>query len=104
MYPHERSLVAKFKDRPFALLGVYTARRAAEKEEVKTLVERGEITWRFWWDGANGPIANAWDIEYLPTIYLIDHKGVIRQQLEPGDDLEKALEPLLREAEAAQAG
>ena len=39
------------------------------------------ITWRSFWngpDGTGGPISKAWNVRGWPTIYVIDHKGVIR--------------------------
>jgi peroxiredoxin len=80
MYPHERELVERLKDRPFALLSVTTD---ALRETLREAVESGEITWRCWWDGAKGgPIATRWGIESYPTIYVLDHEGVIRYKHE----------------------
>jgi thiol-disulfide isomerase/thioredoxin len=75
LYPEERRLVERFRDRPFALLSVNT------DEEVATLRESiasGEITWRCWWDGRVGPIAARWGILAFPSLFLIDGDGVIR--------------------------
>jgi hypothetical protein len=98
MYPHERSLVKNLEGRPFALLGV----NSDGKAELKKAMEREGITWRSWWDGgsANGPIARQWNVTGWPTIYVIDHKGVIRHKNYRGD-LEQVVLPLLKEAEAA---
>jgi hypothetical protein len=94
MYPHERSLVEKLKDKPFALLGV----NSDPKERLRSAMERERITWRSWWDGGSpgGPIARRWNVHGWPTIYVIDKHGVIRHKNYFGD-LEKAVEPLLNE-------
>ena len=76
MYPHERSLVERMKDKPFALIGV----NSDKKDRVQEAIERENITWRSFWDGGNtrGPIAKSWGVRGWPTIYVIDDKGVIR--------------------------
>ncbi len=50
--------------------------------ELKQLAEKGEITWQIWFDGQNeeGPIASRWVIRSMPTFYILDHKGVIRNK------------------------
>jgi hypothetical protein len=105
MYPHERSLVKRLADKPFALLGINSdADRAKLKEAMRT----ENITWRSWWDGGNpegptdGPIANAWNIGSWPTIYVLDHKGVIRFKDVRGEAMDKAVDQLLKEMEAEQ--
>ena len=104
MYPHERSLVQKMQGKPFALLGVNSDQN---REELKKVLEQQNITWRsFWAGGTNGPIPTQWKIKGWPTIYLIDHKGVVRQRYlgNPGDAvLDSEIEKLVREAEASKA-
>ena len=96
MYPHERSLVLKLKDRRFALIGVNSD---SDREKLKETVKEKSLTWRSFWDGGStqGPIATQWQVKGWPTIYLIDHKGVIRHENLRGDALEKAIEKLLDE-------
>ena len=48
MYPHERSLVSKLKDKPFVLLGINSDQN---RDELKKVLEKEQITWRSWWDG-----------------------------------------------------
>ncbi len=99
MYPHERSLVERMANKPFALIGV----NSDPKEKVVAALERENITWRSFWDGGNtsGPIASRWNIRGWPTIYILDHKGVIRYKNKRGEAMDKAVEELLVEAEAA---
>jgi hypothetical protein len=95
MYPHERSLVERLKDKPFALLGV----NSDPKEKAKAALERENISWRSFWDGGNtsGPIATQWNVRGWPTIYVLDHKGVIRFKNVRGEAMDKAVETLLAE-------
>ena len=76
MYPHERSLVKRLENKPFALLGV----NSDPKDKVEAALKRENITWRSFWDGGStgGPIANQYDVHSWPTIYILDAKGVIR--------------------------
>ena len=105
MFPHERSLVAKMKDEPFALVGVNSDADYLEKKK-KEYVEE-QITWRSFTngpEGTQGPIAKAWNVRGWPTLYLIDHEGKIRYKWlgSPGDEvIDKAVEELVAEAKAA---
>ena len=100
MYPHERSLVKRLKDKPFALIGV----NSDSKERLREAMKKNDITWRSFWDGGStgGPIASKWGVSGWPTIYVIDHRGVIRFKNLRGDQLEEALEMLVTEAETDQ--
>jgi len=99
MYPHERSLVKKMENKPFALLGI----NSDPKEHLKETLKKENMTWRSWWDGGdtNGPIARAWNVSSWPTIYVLDHKGVIRFKGVRGEEMDKAVEKLLAEMDAA---
>jgi len=99
MYPHERSLVERMADRPFALLGVNTD---DDLSELRRVIQRERINWRSWWDGGDGQIVSAWGVQSFPTLYLIDHHGVIRYQNPRGGDLDAAIEELVAAAEAAR--
>lgn len=97
MYPHERSLVEKYADKPFAIVGINSDKDRGELRE-RMAVEK--ITWRSFFDGGGtgGPIATQWNVSGWPTIYLIDAEGRIRFKNTRGDDLDAALEELMAEA------
>ncbi len=102
MYPHERSLVKKMTDKPFALVGVNSDK---DREALKPALEKEQITWRSFWNGdkgTGGPISAEWGVHGWPTLYLIDHKGVIRHKWvgsPQGNILDEAIEKLVKEAE-----
>ena len=76
MYPHERSLVKQYEKRPFVILGVNSD---PDRQALKKRVEEENITWRSWFAGStSGKIPLRWNVTGWPTIYLIDHLGVIR--------------------------
>jgi hypothetical protein len=71
------------RGKPFVLLGV---NGDSNKDKLRELVKREHITWRSWFDGGGeantpGPIAHQFNVHGWPTIYLIDHDGVIRHKL-----------------------
>jgi hypothetical protein len=100
MYPHERSLVQKMQGKPFALIGVNSDQN---REELKEVLKKEKITWRsFWAGGTGGPIPAQWQVTGWPTIFIIDHKGVVRYKHlgNPGDSvLDQQIEQLVKEAE-----
>ena len=102
MYPHERSLVKELAGKPFALIGVNSDK---DKEKLKKRIEEENITWRSFWngpEGTGGPISSRWNVRGWPTIYVLDHKGVIRYKNVRGKALDAAIKKLVAEAEAAQ--
>lgn len=101
LYPLQRNLVDKYRDEPFVLLSV------SRDESIETLASAtasGEITWRCWWDGMRGPIYGGWNKPGAPTIYLLDHQGIIQDvnlnRATPQTEFEQAIAPLLSKAVA----
>jgi len=93
--------VKQFEKRPFALLGVHT--NALEPQKLKEVTEREHLPWRSFAD--DGAIVKRWNLAGTPTIYLIDHAGVIRRKWvgAPGAKvLDEALGALVLEAEGAK--
>lgn len=97
MYPHERSLVQEMSGRPFKLLGV---NNDAKKKTATDAIRKNDLNWRSWWDGGGGPIVKKFKISAFPTIYLIDHRGVIRTTDFRGPRLDEAIQHLVEVAEA----
>ncbi len=92
-----------YKGRPFALLGVNLDPR---REDLKQMTDSGQVTWRCWWEDPAGPgeLLEAWQVEGFPTLYLIDHKGVVRHVflgVPKLPVLEGKIEELVRKAEEA---
>ena len=106
MYPHERSLVKKMEGKPFALVGVNSD---ANHDELKETLTKEEITWPSFWNagGKKGPISTHWNVHGWPTLYVLDHKGVIRHKYNQGapedEVLDKVIEKLVLEAEGSQS-
>jgi hypothetical protein len=101
MYPHERSLVKKMENKPFVLLGVNSD---SDKEKLKERMKEENMTWRSWWDGGDtsGPIATAFNVQGWPTLYILDHRGIIRHKYVgfPGPEkFDAAVDALVEAAE-----
>ena len=104
MFPHERSLVKQLADKPFALLGVNGDDNDAKLKEKN---EKAQITWRSFKNARAGKasISDEWAVQGWPTLYVIDHKGVIRHKWlgSPGEKpIDEAIEKLVKEAEQDQ--
>jgi len=95
MYPHERSLVQRLKDEPFTIVGV----NSDPAENYRAAIERENITWPSFWDGGDtsGPIATQWRVFGWPTLYIIDHRGIIRDMNKRGEEMDAVVEALLEE-------
>src|SRR2546423_1275269 len=98
MDEHGRSLVKKLEGKPFVIVGVNSD---PDRDLVKARSAKKGPPWRSFWDGGstNGPIQNLWNVQHYPTMYLINHKGIIVEQSYPiGKGLE-LIERTVREAE-----
>ena len=105
MWPHERSLVKQLAGKPFAVIGVNISEPSTKA--LKELADKENLTWRSFSDPPTsaglGAIAKKWNLAGTPTIYLIDHKGVIRHKWLGGaraQVIDHAVEELIRAVEA----
>jgi len=104
MYPHERSLVKRLANQPFALIGVNSDK---DLDGLQATLKEENITWRSFWNGekgTSGPISTAWNVRSWPTIYVLDHKGVIRYKNVRGERMDAAVDTLLEELKAEAGG
>ncbi|MFY9342561.1 MAG: TlpA disulfide reductase family protein [Planctomycetota bacterium] len=105
MIPHERSLVEKWKDKPFALIGVNSDGTDTPEGLAKWREQAKEhkVTWRSFRDEGSVPrISESWRVQGWPTLYYIDHEGVIRHKdVRDEAEMEKVLEEMIAKAEAA---
>src|SRR6266481_5192409 len=105
MWPHERSLVKHLAGKPFVVIGVNISEPSTRA--LKKLAEKEHLTWRSFSDPPAseglGAIAKKWNLAGTPTIYLIDHKGVIRHKWLGGtreNVIDDAVKKLIQEVEA----
>jgi hypothetical protein len=101
MIPHERSLVNRLEDKPFVLLGVNSDR---DPEQLQKDLKENQVTWRSFQNQRKEAkaIAEEWNVQGWPTLYLIDHNGVIKKRWlgSPNAEvLDKEVEKLVQAAE-----
>lgn len=99
LVPHEKSLAEKYAGQPFAIIGVNADDDHAKAVRIGS--EKG-VTWRSFRDKqeAGKVISNDWKALF-PTVYLIDHKGIVRHRYSgsPNPDLiQQSIEKLLTTA------
>ena len=102
MYPHERSLVKRLAGKPFVIIGVNSD---SDREALEKVLVKENITWRSFWNGGSpsGGIAADWNVSGWPTLYLIDHEGVIRYKGHGEDEakFDARIDALVEAAEKA---
>ena len=99
MIPHEREMAKKYAGKPFTLLGINSDQ---SRSALKKTMESEKITWPNIWGGspAQNRIAGAWEVSGWPTLFILDHEGVVRYKNLRGQDLEKAIEELIAKVPA----
>jgi hypothetical protein len=105
MLPHERSLVEKWKDKPFALIGVNSDGTNSEEglAKFRTKAKEAGVSWRSFRNESTEPsISETWRVQGWPTLYYIDHEGVIRHKdVRDEEEMEKVLGEMIAAAEKA---
>ena len=99
LFPHERSLVKKYADKPFALVGVNSD---TDKKRIPERMKRFELTWRSFWNGPKGPygpISKEWNVPTWPWVVVLDGDGVVRHQAANDKGLIEVIDGLLAELE-----
>jgi thiol-disulfide isomerase/thioredoxin len=95
--PHERELVQRMNGKPFALLGVNTDQES-DRAKAKKISIQSQMSWPSWWDGATPQrIQSTYSVTALPTIYVLDAKGIIQFFDVRGKALDEAVDKLIRE-------
>ncbi len=100
MIPQTNELHKKMKGKPLAIVSVSSD---GKPEDVKNFLKKTEMPWTHWFDGQGGPVARQWGITGFPTVYVIDHKGIVRHcqnGYNPNPhEMESLIEKLVKEAE-----
>ena len=103
MIPHEREMVEKMKDKPFLLVSFSADDK---KETLEKFLEKEPMPWTHWWDnGPESPVLKKFRVRAFPTLYLMDHSGIIRHKwvgAPSNEELDKAVEVLVKEAAKAK--
>jgi thiol-disulfide isomerase/thioredoxin len=95
LIPHQRELVKKHKDAPFALLSISGD---DNKADLTDFIKKEPMPWDHWFNGQGG-IVEAWNIQAYPTLFIVDAKGVIRgKNVRDPHELDKLVDKLVAEA------
>jgi thiol-disulfide isomerase/thioredoxin len=98
MIPHEREMNEKLKGKDFAFISISGD---DTNETLTSFLEKEKMPWVHWFADRKG-ILKDWNIRFYPTMYILDHKGVIRAKGLRGEELEKKVNELVVEAEKAK--
>jgi peroxiredoxin len=92
-------------DKPFALIGVNI--NCHGPKTLKKVMDKERLPFRSFTDKSDGEglgvIGRAWNLFGTPTVFVLDHKGVIRYRQVGIPDrkaIDGVLKELIREAEA----
>ena len=93
------------QDKPFALIAVNI--NCHDPKTLKKVMDKERLTFRSFTDKSAGEglgvIGSAWNLFGTPTVFVLDHKGVIRYRQMGIPDrkaIDGVLKELIREAEA----
>ena len=99
------------QDRPFALIGVNI--NCHDPKTLKRVMDKEQLNFRSFTDTAAGEglgvIGSAWNLFGTPTVFVLDHKGVIRYRqigmlttavADHAKAINEVLKRLIREGEA----
>jgi S1-C subfamily serine protease/thiol-disulfide isomerase/thioredoxin len=102
MAPRHTDLMKRMKGRPFALVGVNADTDPAARDKV---IEDTGIGWRSFQNAGKAgepTVADAWNVDEYPTLYLLDAAGVVRHVWAGSADaaeVSEAVQKLVAEAE-----
>ncbi len=92
------------KDKPFALIGVNI--NCYDPKKLKEVMDKEQLNFRSFTDTADGEglgvISSAWNLIGTPTLFVVDHKGVIRYRglgIPNEKVIDEVLNKLIEEAE-----
>ena len=95
------------QDKPFALIGVNI--NCHDPKVLKKVMDRERLPFRSFTDKSDGEglgvIGRAWNLFGTPTVFVLDHKGVIRYRhmgIPDRKAIDGVLKELIREAEAKE--
>jgi hypothetical protein len=101
MHNRERSLVQRYRDKPFVIIGVGVDRDYETfQETVRDYIQREQpLPGVSIYDRNRRTVPN-WSVQGTPTLFLVDAEGVVRDRQEGTtrvEYLEKAIDGLLPE-------
>jgi thiol-disulfide isomerase/thioredoxin len=99
LIPHQRQLVDRLKNQPFALISISVDDKV---EIVNEFQKQEKMPWHHWYAGPQSEVEDKLGVRFYPTLYLLDGAGVIRYK-NPNDEhintqkLDQRIDDLLKE-------
>ncbi len=94
--PHLIELKKEYAGRPFEILGISAD---DEPSDVTDFLEDMPLPWDMWFSGKNKGVVKQWAVGAFPTVFLVDHKGVIVSKNPSDKQLAAMLPSMIAEAE-----
>ena len=91
--PNVKRTYAKYKNQKFQIIGISLDQ---SMKPLETYIASEGLTWRQYLD-SSGWIANMYNVRSIPSTFLIDGAGIVRQMNLRGSALEMAVAELVRE-------
>jgi peroxiredoxin len=91
--PQIKAAYEKWHDRGFEVIGISLDDK---KEDLLSFLNRNKIEWPQYFDGSENRIAKRFGIEEIPTMWLIDKQGKLRD-VDAVGNLSERVEKLLSE-------
>ena len=90
-------------NKPFALIGVNSDQ---DEKQLASDLKENQVTWRSFKNQRKDTkaISEEWNVRGWPTLYLIDHKGVIRKKWLGSPEAEVLDKEVQKLVDAAQKG
>jgi cytochrome oxidase Cu insertion factor (SCO1/SenC/PrrC family) len=102
MIPPTNALIKEMKGRPFVHVNVSVD---PGQETGRAFAKKTPMLCENWWAGPTARALETWDVVGFPTVYVIDHEGVIRHHqvgFDPATDkLHDVVRDLVKKAEAS---
>jgi len=90
--------------KPLALIGINI--NCYDPKKLKEVMDKEQLNFRSFTDTADGEglgvISSAWNLMGTPTLFVVDHKGVIRYRrlgIPDKEAIDEVLNKLIKEAE-----
>ncbi len=91
--PNVKKTYETYKDQKFQIIGISLDR---SKEPLEAYIEKEALSWLHYWDNTR-KVSRLYEVQAIPSTFLIDGEGVIRRTNLRGHALEHAVEELVKE-------
>ncbi len=97
LIPRERELFERYRDRPFVMLGVNNDNNP---DSARKVIQAQHMSWPSCQTcGCDDPINKQWEVDRLPSLFVIDANGIVRHAPGSRESLEYVVEKLIVDVE-----